>query len=200
MPQGTSPRGRESIEMVEGIDTDYMALEGQNFGKRALCLDDIAYDEARRRFLLKFLVENGWERCFLFLIAVYEYKQLVGQNEKMNMQAKSLASDYLVDLKPPLDEIFSQHQALCRGVIERIDSQFTPLDIFCGLEFVVRTRMCLVYFPAFIQTSHYTDLCTCIRTNHHLPLGEVLANPTYCAYFEAFIKKNLPNQMGSLRF
>jgi hypothetical protein len=74
------------------------------------------------------------------------------------------------------------------------------LDLFNGLETLVRELMTSEAFPRFLRSSEYTELCEVLRARRDLPLAEVLVDPRRTQFLVRFLAEEFPGEEGNLRF
>ncbi|KAG6623775.1 putative histone acetyltransferase [Phytophthora cinnamomi] len=167
-------------------------------------LNAVAKDSFRRDFFLRCFTEReaqALELRFAFLHRVRQYKRLVGRRDLLPRAAKDIVASYLQQVEstnqlllPPAAE------PLRARVLAAAAAGHCPLDLFNGVETLVREHMTRDAFPQFLRSSEYTELCEALRARRELPLAEVLVDARRTQFLMRFLAERFPGEEGNLRF
>ncbi|KAE9045596.1 hypothetical protein PR002_g2133 [Phytophthora rubi] len=169
-----------------------------------LTLEAVAKDSFRRDFFLRCFTEReaqALELRFAFLHRVRQCKRLVGRRDLLPRAAKDIVASYLQQVEstnqlllPPAAE------PLRVRVLAAVAAGHCPLDLFNGVETLVREHMTRDAFPQFLRSQEYMELCDALRSRRELPLAEVLVDARRTQFLMRFLAERFPGQEGNLRF
>ncbi|RLN65925.1 hypothetical protein BBP00_00002549 [Phytophthora kernoviae] len=169
-----------------------------------LTLEAVAKDSFRRDFFLRCFSEREaqtLELRFSFLHRVRQYKRLVGRRDLLPRAAKDIATSYLQHVEFT-DQLLLPPSAepLRNRVLNAVTLGHCPLDLFCGMETIVRDHMTRDAFPHFLRSTEYLELCDALRARRDLPLAEVLVDSRRTQFLMRFLSEEFPGEEGNLRF
>ncbi|KAG2526577.1 hypothetical protein BBO99_00002736 [Phytophthora kernoviae] len=169
-----------------------------------LTLEAVAKDSFRRDFFLRCFSEReaqALELRFSFLHRVRQYKRLVGRRDLLPRAAKDIATSYLQHVEST-DQLLlpPSAESLRNRVLNAVTSGHCPLDLFCGMETIVRDHMTRDAFPHFLRSTEYLELCDALRARRDLPLAEVLVDSRRTQFLMRFLSEEFPGEEGNLRF
>lgn len=169
-----------------------------------LTLDAVAKDAFRRDYLYRCFSQQeaqALELRFAFLHRIRQYKRLVGRRDVLPRAGKDIVASYLQQVEstnqlllPPLAE------PLRTRVINAVDGGYCPLDLFNGMETLVREHMTRDVFPIFLRSQEYTELCDALRSRLQLPLAQVLVDSRRTQFLMRFLSQEFPGEEGNLLF
>ncbi|KAF4041904.1 DENN domain-containing protein [Phytophthora infestans] len=169
-----------------------------------LTLEAVAKDAFRRDFFLRCFTEReaqALELRFAFLLRVRQYKRLVGRRDLLPRAAKDIVTAYLQQVQST-DQLLLPPSAepLRTRVLNAAAAGHCPLDLFNGLETLVRDHMTRTAFPQFLSSPDYTALCGALRSRRELPLAEVLVDSRRTQFLMKYITDKFPGDEGNLHF
>ncbi|KAL4155557.1 hypothetical protein PRNP1_007665 [Phytophthora ramorum] len=169
-----------------------------------LTLEAVAKDAFRRDFFLRCFTEReaqALELRFAFLHRVRQYKKLVGRRDLLPRAAKDIVASYLQQVESTNQLLLPPSAEPLRGrVLDAVTAGYCPLDLFNGVETLVRELMTRDAFPHFLRSKQYTDLCDALRSRRELPLAEVLVDSRRTQFLMRFLAEEFPGEEGNLRF
>ncbi|ETK83365.1 hypothetical protein F441_11661 [Phytophthora nicotianae CJ01A1] len=169
-----------------------------------LTLDAVAKDAFRRDFFLRCFTEReaqALELRFAFLHRVRQYKRLVGRRDLLPRAAKEIVASYLQQVESTNQLLLPPSAEPLRSrVLNAVAAGYCPLDLFNGLETLVRDHMTRDAFPQFLRSREYTELCDELRSRRELPLAEVLVDSRRTQFLMKFLTKNFPGDEGNIYF
>lgn len=85
-------------------------------------------------------------------------------------------------------------------VLDAVTAGFCPLDLFNGMETLVRELMTRDAFPQFLRSKQYTELCDALRSRREVPLAEVLVDSRRTQFLMRLLTEEFSGGEGNLRF
>ncbi|KAG7386502.1 hypothetical protein PHYPSEUDO_015602 [Phytophthora pseudosyringae] len=169
-----------------------------------LTLEAVAKDAFRRDFFLRCFTEReaqALELRFAFLHRVRQYKRLVGRRDLLPRAAKDIVASYVQQVESTNQLLLPPSaEPLRTRVLAAAAAGHCPLDLFNGMETLVRDHMTRDAFPQFLRSSEYAELCAALRSRREVPLAEVLVDPRRTQFLTRFLAEQFPEEEGNLRF
>lgn len=119
-------------------------------------------------------------------------------------QAQEIVGTYLTPSSTTYvaaDDKEDEGLALLGGRIRRVVAAGrAPLDLFSGVEALVKARLARDHFPRFVESAQYPRLCEALRARRELPLAELLVDARRTQFLDQFLRETAPTTTGNLRF
>ncbi|KAG3113086.1 hypothetical protein PI124_g10269 [Phytophthora idaei] len=169
-----------------------------------LTLEAVAKDAFRRDLFLRCFTKReaqALELRFAFLHRVRQYKRLVGRCDLLQRAAKDIVASYLQQVESTNQLLLPPSaEPLQTRVLNAVTASHCPLDLFNGLETLVRDHMTRDAFPQFLRSQEYTELCDALRSRRELPLAEVLVDSRRTQFLMKYLTAKFPGEEGNLHF
>ncbi|KAL7993838.1 putative cDENN domain, RGS domain, RGS domain superfamily, tripartite DENN domain-containing protein [Plasmopara halstedii] len=169
-----------------------------------LTLDAVAKDAFRREFFYRCFTNRevqALELRFALLYRIRQYKRLVGRRDLLPRAAKDIVASYLQQVESTNQLLLPlSAEPLRTRVINAVEGDYCPLDLFNGIETLVYEHMTREVFPQFLHSQEYTKLCDALRSRRQVPLAQVLVDTRRTQFLMNFLSKEYSGEEGNLLF
>ncbi|KAF1777243.1 CBP histone acetyltransferase [Phytophthora cactorum] len=124
-----------------------------------------------------------------------------GRRDLLPRAAKDIVASYLQQVESTNQLLLPPSaEPLQTRVLNAVTAGHCPLDLFNGLETLVRDHMTRDAFPQFLRSQEYTELCDALRSRRELPLAEVLVDSRRTQFLMKYLTAKFPGEEGNLHF